>query len=103
MLLEAAQVAADAAKNGTIVLSIPTAFASSAATLLLYKGVPFLFRAISGKPKHNGNGGPRPGEAEICRIRGERMATAEAKIGGIEDTLKRHDGYFQEILRRLPK
>lgn len=100
MFLEAAQVASEAAKNGTIVLSIPTAFASSAATLLLYKGVPFLFRAISGKPKSNGNGGPRPGEAEICRIRGERMATAEAKVENVETSLVRIESKVDRLLER---
>ena len=102
MLLEAAQAvqqAAQAAQGGSISIVIPTAFASSVLTIL---GREALILAL-GKKRRNGNGGPRPGEADVCRIRGERMTKTETKVEGIEGTLTRYEGYFQDILRRLPK
>jgi hypothetical protein len=104
MLIEAVQAAAEAAKQGSVTIAIPTAFLSSAATLLLYKGVPFVINAMRGKPRHaNGNGGPKPGMASDCLKHRDKLTEHETKLDGLDVTLKRYEGYFQDILQRLPK
>jgi hypothetical protein len=103
MILEAAQVAVEAAKQGSVTIAIPTAFLSSAATLLLYKGVPFVIGAIRGKPR-NGNGhGPKPGTSDECLKHRDKLTEHETKFDALEVTLERYEGYFQDILKRLPK
>lgn len=99
MILEAAQVAAEAAKQGgSINIAIPTAVVTSVLTGIAVKAPDILAR-MRGK-RRNGNGGPKPGEAEICRIRGERMATAEAKVENVETSLVRIESKVDRLLER---
>jgi hypothetical protein len=68
LIVQAGQVVAEAAKqSGSVTLAIPTAFLSSAATLLLYKGLPVLVNLMRGKPI---NGIAKPGDSKICDAHG---------------------------------
>ena len=100
MLAEAGQLASQAASSGAYITG--TFVIDGAILLAVLKAVEFGISKI--KPR-NGGGKyvPRPGESEVCRLRGERITKAETKVEGIEGTLKRYEGYFQDILRRLPK
>ena len=102
MLIEVGQAVAEAAKQGSVTIAIPAAFLSSAATLLLYKGVPFVIGAIRGKPR-NGNGGPKPGTGDECLKHRDKLTQHKTKFNALEVTLERYEGYFQDILHRLPK
>ena len=100
MIAEMGQAASQAASSGAYITGT---FALDAAVIIGgIELVKLAVRKLRGGSK-NGNGGPKPGEAEICRIRGERMTKAETKVESIEGTLSRYEGYFQDILRRLPK
>ena len=107
MLMEAAQAVQQAAQaaSGNITIAIPTAFISSALTLLGREAL----AAILHKKK-GGNGGPKPGEGKICDERGKSIG----KLGGDvirlqskqESTDKMLDevrGDVKELLRRVPK
>jgi len=105
MIAEVAQAAQEVAKQGSVTVVVPTAFLTSAATLLLYKGVPFLVNALRGKPKRaNGNSPcPKPGLAPDCLLHRDKLTEHGTKFSALEVTLNRYEGYFQDILRRLPK
>jgi len=95
MWLEAGQVAAEAAKQGSITIAIPTAFISSIVTLLGREALAFFV----GKRKRNGNGA-KPGAGETCRKHGEDIAMLVEFKGNADDALKRIEGKVDRLLER---
>jgi hypothetical protein len=107
------QAVVETAKQGSVTVVVPTAFLSSAATLLLYKGVPFVIGVIRGKPRYaNGNGGsvqakieeleknPKSGEGETCREHGEAISALEESKKNTYGWLARIDGKIDRLLER---
>jgi hypothetical protein len=97
MLFAAGQAVAEAAKQGNIMVSIPTGLISSVATLLLYKGVPLIFNAIRGKK--NGNG-VKPGMGVECREHGEDIAALMQFKASCEGSLVRIETKVDRLLER---
>ena len=95
MWLEAGQVAAEAAKQGSITIAIPTAFISSIVTLLGREALAFFV----GKRKRNGNGA-KPGAGETCREHGEDIATLMQFKASCESSLTRIEGKVDRLLER---
>ena len=112
MLAEAVQAAQEVVKQGSVTVVIPTAVLTSASTLLLYKGVPFLVNALRGKPRHaNGNNPcPKPGEAKLCgehlesiQQHGEEIASQKKAQENTETSLKRIEGKVDALPFELIK
>lgn len=98
MLIEMGQVAAEAAKQGSITFVIPTAFLSSVTTLLLYKGVPFLLNAMRGKTR---NGHIKPGDGETCKKHGEKIAGLVSDQENTDVSLKRIESKVDDLPLKL--
>ena len=103
MLAEVVQAAQEVVKQGSVTIAVPTAFLSSAATLLLYKGVPFVIGAMRGKPRDGNGHGTKPGTGDECLKHRDKLTEHETKFDALEVTLRRYEGYFTTILERLPK
>lgn len=102
MIAEAGQVAAEAAKSGTINIAIPTAVVTSILTGLAVK-VPDMLARMRGKPRTNGNGGPKPGMGDECLKHRDALVAHGTKLDNLDQTLARYENYFKDILTRLPK
>jgi hypothetical protein len=101
MMLELAQAAQEVAKQSSYInVAIPTALVSSTLALLGREGIAAI---VNRKHKKNGNGGPKPGMASDCLKHRDKLTEHETKLDGLDVTLKRYEGYFQDILQRLPK
>jgi hypothetical protein len=110
MLVEMAQAVQEAAKQGSVTIAIPTAFLSSAATLLLYKGVPALVNVVRGKPKNGNPNCPKPGEGKICgdhsdaiQEQGKEIASQKKAQENTETSLKRIEGKVDALPFELIK
>jgi hypothetical protein len=103
MIAEAAQVAAEAAKQGgTITVAVPTALISSIVTILGREAIAAYFGRRKGK-SGNGSGGPKPGESEKCREHGEAIAGLMTFKDNTSEALKRIENMVYRILERGEK
>lgn len=102
MLREAAQAAAEAAKQGSsITVAIPTAFVTSAVTIIGRELVAAFVgrrRARSG----NGSGAPKPGTSEECLEHRDRLTELETKQEHTDKVLDEVKADVKELLRRVP-
>jgi hypothetical protein len=98
MLIEATQAAVEAARNGGITVAIPTGVIASIATVVFIKGADYLLGRKKGR-----NGGPKPGAGDECLKHRDMLTEHETKFESLDKTLARYEGYFQNILERLPK
>ena len=103
------QVVQEAAKQSSITVAIPTGLISSVATLMLYKGVPFLVSTIRGK-KNGSVNCPKPGEAKLCgdhsgsiKEHGEAIAAQVEAQKHNEASLKRIEDKVDDLPFELIK
>jgi len=99
MLYEAAQVAAEAAKQGGITVAIPTGVIASIATVAIIKGSDFLLGRMRGKK--NGNGA-KPGQGETCKQHGEDIAVLNEFKNDTKKALEVIGSDIKELLGRVP-
>jgi hypothetical protein len=100
MLAEAGQAVAEAAKNGSITIAVPTAFLSSVVTLI---GREVLSAFVHKRKGRNGNGGPKPGAGDECLKHRDKITTLETKQETTDQLLGEVRDDVKEILRRVPK
>ncbi len=94
MLAEAAQAAAEAAKNGsTLTVAIPTSFA----TIALWKLAELGIRAVKGKPKSGEQ--PRPGDGKTCEEHGEAIHELEGKVTTLQANDSNRERFWAEFRR----
>jgi hypothetical protein len=96
------QLVQEAAKQPAITLAIPTGVISSIVTVAIIKGSDLILGRMRGKKNGNGHG-PKPGTGDECLKHRDKLTEHETKLGALDVTLERYEGYFQDILKRLPK
>jgi hypothetical protein len=96
------QAIQEVAKNGGITVAIPTGVISSIVTVAIIKGSDLILGRMRGKAR-SGNGGPKPGTGDECLKHRDKLTEHETKFDALDTTLTRYEGYFQNILERLPK
>ena len=100
-MLELAQAAVGAAKQSSITVAVPTGVISSVATLMLYKGVPFLISTMRGKKNGNGHGS-KPGEGQACKQHGEDIAVLNEFKNDTKKALETIGTDIKTLLGRVP-
>ncbi len=100
MIGEMSQAATEAAKQGgSITVAIPTAFVTSAVTIIGRE----LVAAFVGKRRaRNGSGRPLPGTSEECLEHRDRLTELETKQENTDKVLDEVKADVKELLRRVP-
>ena len=98
-MLELAQIATEAVKQSSITVAIPTGVISSVATLMLYKGVPFLVSTMRGKK----NGHEKPGAATECLKHRDELTVLKTEQVNTKENIKEIKLDVKELLRRVPE
>jgi hypothetical protein len=94
------QLVQEAAKNGGITVAIPTGVIASIVTLAIIKGSDLILGRMRGKPK-NGNGhGLKPGETQVCRDHGEKLAILNEFKDNAGESLIRIEGKVDRLLEK---
>ena len=99
MLTELAQAAVEAAKQSSITVAVPTGVISSVATLMLYKGIPFLVSTVRGKK----NGHEKPGAATECLKHRDELTVLKTEQVNTKEDIKEIKVDVKELLRRVPE
>ena len=65
------------------------------------KILPLLFKRINGNGRSRNNGSDKPGTAQICRDRGEKMAGYDEKLAHISEGMDENKAAHKEIINKL--
>jgi len=65
------------------------------------KILPLLFKRINGNGRSRNNGSDKPGTAQICRDRGEKMAGYDVILEHIGEGMDENKAAHKEIIKKL--
>ena len=65
------------------------------------KILPLLFKRINGNGRSRNNGSDKPGTAQICRDRGEKMAAYDVTLAHISKGMDENKAAHKEIINKL--
>lgn len=99
--MELMQAVQEVAKQGSYInVAIPTAFASSALTII---GREIAAAIIGRRQRRNGgNAGSKPGHAPECRKHAEELIRIDTEQKNTKDDIKEMKADIKELLSRVP-